>query len=371
MMDPGLWLRFHFGDLCHFVTVGVNCQVWKATMPQRIMGVEGSCVSVPCSFIIPDEYVPYLSNCSGGAVWKRGSMHSPKTRTVSGHLAGDLRHKNCTTVFQNFTKAENDIYFFRLDCKNRLTYSFMEEVRINVEPGISDVEGSQLTLECVAMAPCPYLPPSIKWAAPQGRRQDQIISDGQMTLKSTLTFTASAHHHNHTVTCSVSYPLSAGGSTEAFATSHPLNVLYGPKSTSAELSVSGPVSEGRVVIFNCSSKGNPPVTAYTWFCNTNGTMVKLAEGRTLPLQVKRAHSGLYQCQAQSERGAQRSESLVLEVHSVDTIVLWISAVCGVLSVLCVFTVALLLYCHLGVTCDNEGFARTEFINNQKIMKKNE
>lgn len=258
-------------------------------------------------------------------------------------------------------EEQDDFYFFRLDCKNALKYSFYEGAHISVTPGValsnltsvtsvSDVtEGSEVTIECIAMVPCPFLPPSISWVAPQSRRQNQVLqsSDGQMMLKSMLTFTASAHHHNQTVTCSVSYPLSAGGSTEAFATAHSLHISYGPRSTLAELSVLSPVSEGRVVVFTCSSDANPPVTTYTWFSNTNGTTVKVGEGRTLPLQVRQAHSGLYQCQARSERGAQLSNSLLLEVHQLKgshiSVVLWISGVCGVLSLLCVFTVAVLCY----------------------------
>ncbi|KAJ0055230.1 hypothetical protein NL108_013542 [Boleophthalmus pectinirostris] len=341
---------------------GVNGQDWNVTVPLRIMGVEGSCVVVPCSFTLPVSYTAALNNCSGGAVWRKGGISGTHVNTVN--VLGDLRQKNCTTLFSRFTKNQNNFYFFRLECPNsNLKYTFTQGVQITVasdvsKPSLTSVShmtmGDHVTLRCSALAPCPSLPPSFTWTAPEGNKKEssQVLksSDGQMMLESTLTFTASAQHLNQTVTCSVSYPLSAGGSTEAFTTSHGLNVLYGPMNTAAHMNASGPVSEGSVVFFSCSSEANPPVSAYTWFSNTNGNMVKVGEGPILPLLVKQAHSGLYECQAQSVRGTQRSKPLLLEVIALNgktgaftSIGLWVSIVCGVLTALCIFSVALLFY----------------------------
>ncbi|XP_072303342.1 sialic acid-binding Ig-like lectin 14 [Eucyclogobius newberryi] len=281
---------------------------------------------------------------------------------MTGNVLGDVKRKNCTTVFGNFTEEQNGVYFFRLDCpKSLLKYTFTQGVHITVKQGVAPpsltsvtslshvTEGGQVRLQCSVMVPCPSLPPSVTWTAPESKRHERVqilqTSDGQMMLRSTLTFTAAARHHNRTVACSVSHPLPAGGSTESFISSHTLSVLYGPSSTAAEVSVSGPVSEGRVVVFSCSSRANPPVSAYAWFSDTNGTMVKVGDGRTLPLQVTQSHSGLYQCQARSERGAQRSEPLVLEVtaQTGPCAGLWLFVVCGALSALYVLTVALFFH----------------------------
>uniref|UniRef100_A0A3B4BGP3 Ig-like domain-containing protein n=1 Tax=Periophthalmus magnuspinnatus TaxID=409849 RepID=A0A3B4BGP3_9GOBI len=257
----------------------MNGEAWNITLPLRIMGVEGSCMAVPCSVVVPPSYSAQLNNCSGGGVWRRNDAVSPNIKSVL--VLGDLRKKNCTTVFRNFTKKQNNMYFFRIECPD-LKYTFKQGVRITVTSGVAPpsltsvshvTEGGHVSLQCSAMAPCPFLPPSFIWAAPQSNRKEQTQnSDGQMILKSTLTFTASAQHHNKTVTCSVSYPLSAGGSSEAFTTSHALNVLYGPMNTAADVSVPGPVPEGSVVVFTCSTDANPPVSSYTWFSNTNGTV---------------------------------------------------------------------------------------------------
>ncbi|XP_033830806.2 sialoadhesin [Periophthalmus magnuspinnatus] len=344
---------------------GMNGEAWNITLPLRIMGVEGSCMAVPCSVVVPPSYSAQLNNCSGGGVWRRNDAVSPNIKSADVLVLGDLRKKNCTTVFRNFTKKQNNMYFFRIECPD-LKYTFKQGVRITVTSGVAPpsltsvshvTEGGHVSLQCSAMAPCPFLPPSFIWAAPQSNRKEQTQvlknSDGQMILKSTLTFTASAQHHNKTVTCSVSYPLSAGGSSEAFTTSHALNVLYGPMNTAADVSVPGPVPEGSVVVFTCSTDANPPVSSYTWFSNTNGTMVKVGEEPTLPLQVKPAHSGLYECQAQNERGVQRSKPLLLEVTAQNgvccSVGFWVSVGCGVLSALCVLSVALLFYKYRSVS----------------------
>uniref|UniRef100_A0AAV2K1J9 Ig-like domain-containing protein n=1 Tax=Knipowitschia caucasica TaxID=637954 RepID=A0AAV2K1J9_KNICA len=348
------------------VMQGATGKQWTVTVPQRIMGVVGSCISVPCSFHVPDSFAAELKNCSGGAIWRKEKLY-----IYSGHLLGDLRLRNCTTVFNHFTKEQSGSYFFRLDCpKSTLKFTFEEGVHITVTtappspPSLSAMShvtsvplGGLVRLRCVAMAPCPNLPPSLTWSAPESVRKESTrilqTPDGQMMVNSTLTFKAAMQHHNKTVTCSVSYPLSAGGSSEATTTSHTLSVLYGPQNTAAQLSAS-PVPEGSVVIFSCTSDANPSVSAYTWFSNTNGTVVQVGEGQTLPLQVKQTHSGLYECQAHSERGTQRSGPLVLEVTALSTGTCrrstdWLFIVCGVFSGLYFLTVALLFHKYKGLS----------------------
>lgn len=339
---------------------GVKCNDWTVTLPQNITAVRGSCVSVPCRFEVPSDYEKHIHNCSKGVVWKRGPAHlSPSLIIVPGLLVGDIRQKNCTTVFQSSPKDQKDMYFFRLQCPN-FQYTFPKGVYITFQPGAAPPlltsvgrvsEGDQLMLQCSAPVPCPSLPPALTWTAP-GNPKDkysQILesSDGQMIMKSTLTFTTSALHHNRTVTCSVSYPLAEGGSTESSATTPTLNVTYGPRFTQAELNVSGPVSERHIVTFTCRSDANPPVSSYTWFKDNRGTLVKQGEGVTLVLQVRQKNSGLYLCEAHNERGSQRSPHLALEVNSPkgcsDSVDILPYAVCGALLALYVVTVVVDVY----------------------------
>lgn len=113
-----------------------------------------------------------------------------------------------------------------------------------------------MRLQCSVPVPCPDLPPSITWLPRQGfiseqRRLHQVTSDNNLsficvavfyflavcvslinqnedellTLTSTLTFIASANHHNRNITCSASYPLLNGSTLGPSASTQVLGVL--------------------------------------------------------------------------------------------------------------------------------------------------
>ncbi|XP_070702920.1 sialic acid-binding Ig-like lectin 14 [Pempheris klunzingeri] len=275
---------------------------------------------------------------------------------------GDLTRKNCTTTFHGFTEDYNDTYFFRLECPNGLKFSFTKRVNITIQPGLPPPrltsaaqvsEGGQVRLLCSVPVPCPILPPSLTWlprdTSMQEDTQTQQSMDGQVTMTSTLTFVASARHHNQSISCSVSYPLTGGGSTRPSATNQTLNVLYAPRFTVATLSTSGPVSEGRTVAFTCLSDANPPVSLYTWYRADSGQLTKMGEGDMLARQVSRTDGGMYLCEAQSQRGSQRSRLVFLDVSTSAGSSLIPYTICGVVLLLFILTVAVDVYKYQGLS----------------------
>ncbi|KAG7233858.1 hypothetical protein INR49_006490 [Caranx melampygus] len=195
------------------VMQGVFGKTWDVKLPQSIMGISGSCITVPCHFEVPDDQEANVLNCSNSGMWRRGSLsgpivinsQDPTSNQISGGVTGDLTKKNCTTVLHRFPKDFSDTYFFRLECPQPLIYTFSTGVNIRTQTA----------------PPTPVI--SFVSHVSEGAQS----ADGQMTMTSTLTFVASADHHNQNVVCSVSYPLSAGGSTESSAASQQLNVLCG------------------------------------------------------------------------------------------------------------------------------------------------
>nr|XP_040045597.1 sialic acid-binding Ig-like lectin 7 isoform X3 [Gasterosteus aculeatus aculeatus] len=249
-------------------------------------GIADSCLEVPCRFDIPIKEEANIVNCSGGVVWQKGRLGGPAVfnaqhphgNAIQGELVGDPTKKNCSTTFHNFPKNQSGIFFFRLNCLNHVKYNFHEGVVIDIQaepppPQLTSVgqvsEGDQVKLRCLAPVPCSTLPPSITWLPREASRQEQTQTqqslDGLRTMTSTLTFAASAEHHNQSVSCSVSYPLIRGGSSRPPPATHTLTVLYGPRVTVATLSTSVPVPEGSNVTFTCRSDANPPVSLYTWY----------------------------------------------------------------------------------------------------------
>ncbi|XP_049891327.1 sialic acid-binding Ig-like lectin 7 isoform X1 [Epinephelus moara] len=341
---------------------GVSCKTWDVTLPQSISGISDSCVIVPCLFTLPINEEPNIVNCSGG-VWRRGSIsgptvfsaHNPYNNILQGHMVGDLPKKNCTTVFHNFPKNFSDMYFFRLECTNHVKYTFSDGVNINVHPelpppeltSVSQVsEGAQVRLQCSVPVPCSVLPPSITWLPRDNSRQEQTQMQ-QTTMTSTLTFIATANNHNQSISCSVTYPLTKGGSSPPSASTQRLNILYAPRDTVATLNTPVPVSEGRTVMFTCQSDANPPVSLYTWHRSDSGNLTKKAEGEMLVLQVSQEDSGVYLCEAQSQRGSQRSRPVFLEVSAntggSECVVLLPYIMCGVLLALYILTVVVDVY----------------------------
>ncbi|XP_062265292.1 B-cell receptor CD22 [Platichthys flesus] len=341
------------------VMQGVFSRTWVLTAPRRIVSIPNSCVTVPCHFEVPDNQEANILNCSNSANWRRGTHFNQKT--AEAEIIGDLTKKNCTTVMR-FSNIHNDLYFFRLECPE-VKFSFVTGVNISIQtepspPQLSVVgqasEGGPARLQCEAPVSCSLLPPSLTWSPRDASSQEvshihQLSTDGSVIMTSTLTFMASADHHNQSILCSASYPLANGGSSSSPATSRRLSILYAPRFTTAAISPSGPVFEGETVMLTCSSDANPPVTRFTWFRDERGKIRAIAPGPTLDLQVSRSDSGAYLCQAQSPRGSQRSTSVFLEVgaaqaagHS-DGSVMMPYIVCGVVSVLYILTVLVDLY----------------------------
>nr|XP_033492055.1 sialic acid-binding Ig-like lectin 12 [Epinephelus lanceolatus] len=202
-------------------------------------------------------------------------------------------------------------------------------------------EGAQVRLQCSVPVPCSVLPPSITWLPRDNSRQEQTQMQ-QTTMTSTLTFIATADNHNQSISCSVTYPLTKGGSSPPSASSQRLNILYAPRDTVATLNTPVPVSEGRTVMFTCQSDANPPVSLYTWHRSDSGNLTKKAEEEILVLQVSQEDSGVYLCEAQSQRGSQRSRPVFLEVSAntggSECVVLFPYIMCGVLFALYIMTV---------------------------------
>ncbi|XP_034145292.1 myelin-associated glycoprotein-like isoform X1 [Esox lucius] len=301
------------------------------TMPERLDVLSGSCVQIPCSFHTPKYIFNSTINTSG--VWIKETskfgqnpdnviFNSSKTvNSYQGNITGNLSQKNCTTVFFNVTTSYTNKYYFRIESEpyNATDNEKYVQIKVQDSPEQPDMtvlrdikEGTPVSLNCSAVAPCPEHPPKLTWTLPTRStpvNKLQENSDGTKSVLSTVTFIPSYLHNDRNITCTAVYPVGTGSKTAEHTWT--LHVLFSPKNTSASISPAVPGSVGSCVNLTCSSTANPPVTNYTWFRISGGKTTQVASRRTYTLNVTVGDGGQYYCEARNDQGVEKSQEVKL------------------------------------------------------------
>ncbi|KAJ8333009.1 hypothetical protein SKAU_G00419050 [Synaphobranchus kaupii] len=241
---------------------GALSRDWAIWMPQSIEALAGSCVLIPCTFDIPSKHDNDLVTEAKG-IWTKASP--PKLKLTP------------------------------------------EKVEV--------MEGTSVSLNCSAAAPCPKLPPNLTWTPSLSDSVDQLQENEDQTkyVSSVLTFTASHLHHRQKITCRALYKLQQGDNQKT-SNSLTLRVLYPPKNPSVSVSPSGSVLEGSSVTLTCSSNANPPVQIYTWHKVNGREMNTVGTGQNLTFNVTESSgSEQHYCEAQNQHGKENSPTVQLDI----------------------------------------------------------
>ncbi|XP_064805684.1 B-cell receptor CD22-like isoform X2 [Oncorhynchus masou masou] len=307
-----------------------------ATMPDRLDVLTGSCVQIPCSFDISHQNkYTFNSTILTSGVWIKGNPYfgerpdnvifnsSEMVNRYQGEITGNMSQKNCTTVFFIVTNSYTNIYFFRIESQPFRATDTEKSVHIVVSDFPSSPiltvlgevkEGTPVSLNCSAVAPCPEQPPELTWTLPtQFTTENQLQENPDRTksVLSTVTFTPSYLHHEKNITCTAVYPV--GTSNKRAEHNMMLNVSFSPKDISASISPDDPVSVGSCVNLTCSSTANPPVTNFTWFKISEGETTQVASGQSYTLNVTVGDGGLYYCEARNSHGCGKSKEVQLVI----------------------------------------------------------
>uniref|UniRef100_A0AAY5KZ96 Si:dkeyp-28d2.4 n=1 Tax=Esox lucius TaxID=8010 RepID=A0AAY5KZ96_ESOLU len=312
-------------------------------MPERLVVLSNSCVQILCTFDIPEDKINDFKNTVKiSGVWIKDSHKvdlnnvifnsSKNDNRYQGKITGNLSQKNCTTVFFNVTPSYTNKYYFRIQSEPYKATDKEKYVQINVQNSpeqpdmtvLGDIkEGTPLSLNCSAVAPCPEHPPKLTWTLPtRSTHENQLKQNPDQTksVLSTVTFIPSYLHNDKNITCTAVYPV--GTSFKTAEHTRTLHVLFSPKDTSASISPAVPVSVGSCVNLTCSSTANPPVTNYTWFRISGGKSTQVASRQNYTLNVTVGDEGPYYCEARNDHGFGKSKELLLSILGQGNSKIW-------------------------------------------------
>ncbi|XP_034561967.1 sialic acid-binding Ig-like lectin 12 [Notolabrus celidotus] len=342
-----------------------QCPAWSGlfiTSPQRMEALNGSCLLIPCNFSSKYEN-QFVSTRETSGLWFKENQITYFPRNVvfdsSGavlkypiNITGDLKEKNCTTLFSNVNATFKGIYYFRImnwpfranaicDPLNITVRDSPRSPRIEIPGDLKEEES--VTITCSALTPCPHSPPKLTWSLQSDSLNNmEENTDGTFTTQIQESITLSEHHDGYNITCSATYPVNEGRDVRTAEETKTLNVSYAPKNTSVSISPSGLVSAGTLVNLTCSSRAKPPVSRFTWFRISNNRPVNVSEGESYSLNV--TEGGVYYCVATSHLGNGTSEkiNLTLKDEGFSSIsLIWKAVVGGIFGII-VFICLLLL-----------------------------
>ncbi|XP_028289328.1 sialic acid-binding Ig-like lectin 7 [Parambassis ranga] len=277
------------------------------TAPKKMEALSGSCLHIPCNFTAEPGEEKFDSTRPTFGVWFKNYVTFAKGQdnavySSSGtdnkypmNIIGNLRQKNCSTLFSNLTTSHTDTYFFRVENWPYRATASCDNLQITVKdspwsPSIhisaGDLKEKQsVSITCSALTPCPHSPPQLTWNLhPDSHSETEENTDGTFTTKLQQNITLSHTHDGYNISCSATYPVN-GGRNKTAETQQTLSVSYAPKDTSASISPSGLLSAGIWVNLTCSSRAKPPISSFTWFKNTKDGPKKVHEGHMYSLEM--------------------------------------------------------------------------------------
>ncbi|XP_051521968.1 Schwann cell myelin protein isoform X2 [Myxocyprinus asiaticus] len=205
---------------------------YEASVVPKITALPRSCVVIPCSFKIKEEYVTRLRvlwvTKNGGYMFHTGPSNILDNFKGRTRLLGNPDEQNCTVEIDKVQTHDNGPFCFRAEKENE-KYSFnnscvfiimraspdkpvMSPLPENIEPG------TRVTVKCSVSHTCPSHPPTITWNTPTARTTNshQHVGGGVWETTSTVIFIPSGYEQEEDIVCSAKF---WGGKTEENAAS--------------------------------------------------------------------------------------------------------------------------------------------------------
>ncbi|XP_065805025.1 myelin-associated glycoprotein-like [Labrus bergylta] len=262
------------------------CPKWSnlfMTTPQKMEALTGSCLQIPCNFWA--RYRNDFDDSETFGVWIKSGPEfginqnnvifnsSRIFNTYLMRIVGNLKQKNCTTLFSKLLPKYSDNYFFRIEKWPFRETALCDPLQITVKDSppspkliiSGDLkEKESVTITCSASTPCPLSPPKLTW----NLKQDSLNNMEENPDKTFMTkiqeqITVTDKHDGYNITCSATYPVNEGKEVKTAEETQTLRVSYASQNPLVSDSPSDLTTQR--VNLTCSSRANPPVSSFTWF----------------------------------------------------------------------------------------------------------
>ncbi|XP_023186538.1 sialoadhesin-like isoform X1 [Xiphophorus maculatus] len=299
------------GDTSFFKCLQLIAVLWMAvqavspvpSVPDRVQGVVGSCMVIPCSFTPADphpnrgrkERVDVRLRFRGGGPFfplRSIAFNSESKDQVSRDflgrtfLYGQMSDGDCSVKIEQLRVDDPKVFELALKKGSDLLWGVSRSVNVDIidnpEPPVisgmlSAKEGQLVSLNCSVSYHCPSRPPTLQWKWDQGADLNSSELGELQTLHpdphkwmllTSLSFIAS-HQVKPQLWCAVKYP-----ETKMLAMVKDLHVTFPPKDVKVEVQTLI-VQQGGNALLVCSCKADPPVTEYRWSYTQHGHTVHL------------------------------------------------------------------------------------------------
>uniref|UniRef100_A0A671TE08 Ig-like domain-containing protein n=1 Tax=Sinocyclocheilus anshuiensis TaxID=1608454 RepID=A0A671TE08_9TELE len=199
---------------------------YVADVIPKITALPRSCVVIPCSFKMEEEYVTHLRVLwvtEGGGYMSHTNpddvLDNFKGRT---RLLGNPDEQNCTVEMDTVQTHDNGPFCFRAE-KGNEKYSFKNScvfiiMRAPVKPVMSslpeDIEpGTRVAVKCSVNHTCSSHPPQITWSVPTAREtiSHSHMGGGIWETVSAVTFIPTGYEEKDEIVCTAKF---WGGKTQ-------------------------------------------------------------------------------------------------------------------------------------------------------------
>ncbi|XP_058530610.1 B-cell receptor CD22 isoform X2 [Ochotona princeps] len=276
-------MHLHRPWLLLLVCVALSDQnPWIFELPKTLYAWEGTCVWIPCTYIIPKlpkqlsnitmylnpVYDTAIKSYTGTVLFNYTRMEEKPPSQGKVLFVGD-KQQNCTFSIRWLQVSDSGELGIRMETE---TDKWMETINLNISkkplaphiqlPSADIREYQSVTLTCSVNFSCWENPIQLQWSLDGTVVQETIVTTESVSTQSKLTFTPQWTHHGQNLTCQLQ------NATEPHVLSEDtvrLNVKHPPKEVTTVIQSPTPIREGDSVTLACSyNSSNPSVSRYEW-----------------------------------------------------------------------------------------------------------